>query len=407
MAAKTITVKPAGQGGDYATLNAALAGWFASYTDLTTDNGTGAPGILNVEIGGTWSAVDATAVAIPAFTTSATCYLNIYTVSPARHAGVYNTSAYILAKVNTTGLITHGACNYVYIDGLQIYEATVSGVDRNLVNITTALTNGGNNVRYSNCILRGANGASRQTGINVSGTYANVSIWNCIIYDIPALASCAPVMCDAGTASVIKIYSSTLIGGAWCIYVNSGTVTAKNVYGGGSLTEDFYRGGGSLAKYNCASEDQSADDTGTGETQSNCVAAAVLIDTDTFVNVTAGSQDFHLAADGLSPLQAAGVDTSGDAAPMNFTTDVDGDTRDATWDIGADAAVGAAEVDITAIQAILTDTLDQPTPVVSGSAVDAPNHIAATASQLGPIIGILNERDTVGAHVSPTVIMGW
>ena len=47
-----------------------------------------------------------------------------------------------------------------------------------------------------------------------------------------------------------------------------------------------------------------------------------------------------LAADGLSPLQGAGTNTSGDAAPMNFTTDIDGDTRDSTWDIGADAATG-------------------------------------------------------------------
>jgi hypothetical protein len=92
-----------------------------------------------------------------------------------------------------------------------------------------------------------------------------------------------------------------------------------------------------MAKTNCASEDQSADDTKTGETQTNCVAAAVIVDTDTFVNVTGGTEDFHLAADGLSPLMGVGVDTTADAAPMNFTTDIDLQTRDATWDIGADA----------------------------------------------------------------------
>jgi hypothetical protein len=69
---------------------------------------------------------------------------------------------------------------------------------------------------------------------------------------------------------------------------------------------------------------------------------SIAYNTDTFVNVTGGSEDFHLAADGLSPLQGTGTDTSGDAAPMNFTTDIDGDTRDATWDIGADAAAGGA-----------------------------------------------------------------
>ena len=83
------------------------------------------------------------------------------------------------------------------------------------------------------------------------------------------------------------------------------------------------------------------DTSGADETATDCVAAAVALDTDTFVNVTGGSEDFHLAADGNSPLMGVGVDTSGDSAPLDFTTNIDGETRDATWDIGADSWVAS------------------------------------------------------------------
>ena len=82
------------------------------------------------------------------------------------------------------------------------------------------------------------------------------------------------------------------------------------------------------------------DDTGTGETATNCVAAAVALDTDTFVNVTGGSEDFHLAAGTGSALYGTGA-APGGSAPLNYTTDIDGETV-ATWCIGADSRPAAA-----------------------------------------------------------------
>ena len=51
-----------------------------------------------------------------------------------------------------------------------------------------------------------------------------------------------------------------------------------------------------------------------------------------FINITPGSEDFHIGA--LSSLKDAGTDLSG-----TFTTDIDGETRTGTWDIGVDEIV--------------------------------------------------------------------
>jgi len=64
----------------------------------------------------------------------------------------------------------------------------------------------------------------------------------------------------------------------------------------------------------------SSDSTGTSGLQN------IPVSTATFVNVTAGSENWHLAGTG-SGLYNVGTNTSGDSAPMNFTTDIDGETR--------------------------------------------------------------------------------
>jgi hypothetical protein len=238
-----------------------------------------------------------------------------------------------------------GGSSNVRFDGLQI------GVSASNSNYQSPVFNDYANVDnsawwFSNCIFRGAGSADyNNPGVYVADSQNTVTIWDCIIYNVGTRdnAYCSGVICDSGTAN---LYSSTVIGGKYGVCANGGTINAKNVYAGGTLTEDFYRGSGTLAKTNCASEDASADDTGTGETATNCVAAAVAIDTDTFVNVTATTEDFHLAADGNSPLEDAGVDTSGEGAPLNFTTDIDGDTI-TTWPIGADFRYVAAPSGMT------------------------------------------------------------
>ena len=334
MADKTVTVKPSG--GDYTTLQGAITGEVAANANLTA---AGMNGILNIEIGGTWSSADTTACTVNGFTTDATHYVNIYTSSSARHKGVWSSSYYQLLVSNATALTIYD--EYVRLDGLQVGKSSSSANGQGVVYYAGVAA--GNALHISNCIFKQAgNNSYREPGIYSDDADAVVYMWNTIVYGSGTADNAlnTTVYAYRGTWS---IYSCTVIGGKYGVYYSGATTcTVKNTYAGGTLTEDFYRGAGTLAKTNCASEDQSADDTsGADETQSNCVAAAVALDTDTFVNVTAGSQNFHLAADGLSPLMGAGVSTTGDSAPLNFTTDIDGDTRDSSWDIGADAWVVA------------------------------------------------------------------
>jgi hypothetical protein len=53
-----------------------------------------------------------------------------------------------------------------------------------------------------------------------------------------------------------------------------------------------------------------------------------------FTSVTAGSENLHIGAS--SALKNVGTDRS-----AAFTTDIDGQTRSGTWDIGADEYVAA------------------------------------------------------------------
>lgn len=334
MADKTVYVMPSG--GDYTTLQGAITGEVAANPNLTAG---GMNGILNIEIGGTWSIADTTAVVVDGFTTDATHYVNIYTASSARHKGVWSSSYYQLVVAN--GIALRVSDEYVRVAGLQLGLSSASAHAQNCFqssNVAAGATH-----YLCNSILKQAGSESyRCPCMYITDADVSVYAWNNILYgmgNVDNLINSA-ILVENGNLS---LYSSTVIGGKYGIYQggSAGTSTLKNVYIGGTITEDFYRAAGTLAKTNCASGDQSADDTGTGETATNCVAAAVAIDTDTFVNVTGGSEDFHLAADGNSPLEDAGVDTSGDSAPMNFTTDIDGDTI-TTYPIGADFRYVAA-----------------------------------------------------------------
>src|SRR3990167_2105406 len=91
------TVKPSG--GDYTSLEACMN---ANEQDLVT-----ADKYFDVEIDGTWSSADTTAVTIENYTTDATHYINIYTTATARHLGAWATNYYMLALNN--------ACSFLLI----------------------------------------------------------------------------------------------------------------------------------------------------------------------------------------------------------------------------------------------------------------------------------------------------
>ena len=112
---------------------------------------------------------------------------------------------------------------------------------------------------------------------------------------------------------------------AYAYYVDGTGGEITNCYGdssGGSEINFNIFGGTNTESYNI-SADASAE--GTGSLTSRAAA-------DQFVSVVSGSEDATLLD--TADCAGAGTDLSG-----NFTTDITGATRDATWDVGAYAIV--------------------------------------------------------------------
>lgn len=278
------TVKPSG--GDYTSLEACMN---ANEQDLTA-----ADKYFDVEIDGTWSSADTSAVMIHNYTTDATRYINIYTTSAARHRGVYSTSYYRLEP------------NADYVCVCYVDYTTITGVQGYADGKIAIFYDGGGTARTLSKVLTKG-----------STTYHCYG-WNNIINSI-----------GYGTASNFardstNVYSCTAIGMSIPF---RGITTAKNCYGGNNTGGyDFYD---VTNMTTCASSDN------TGSVGLRTIA----VNTTNFTNVTGGSENFHLPLG--SALIDVGTNTSGDAAPLNFTDDIDGVTRTGTWDIGADEYVSA------------------------------------------------------------------
>lgn len=325
------TVMPSG--GDYTTVNAAIDHIQASHADLVSADVYAA-----IKIDGTWTASDTTAVDVSAITTSVTCYLWIYTTATARHLGVWDATGHHCIYVSN-GNPSFGATsvNYVRLDGLQIGNHTPSGNGKYVFYWQGTIADGANGLWLSNILFRGHGDATKtQALVYIDAVNTDFWMWNCEGFNLKAIAGNLGLYTGiSSTTGTGHCYSCTFVGGSVAYNRNTGVLTMKNCYGGGVAggSPECFTGGANMVMTNCASSDTTASGTG-------CITN-VAYDTDAFVGVTLGSEDLHLAADGLSPLQGAGVNTSGESSPLNFATDIGGGARDSTWDIGAWAAVAA------------------------------------------------------------------
>ena len=325
-----VTVKPSG--GDSTTLQGAFAHAYAdngnSYDLVTADK------YLDIEIDGTWNDADTTQVTIDDWVTSATCYVNIYTTSAARHAGVWSTSKYRLSVgAGAGGAITLMDVNYVRINGIQIERTAANGHDQDgFHSVTTLGASGANDIRLSNLIIKGhASAYYAETLVRCLATNGMYYVWNVIGYNCGSVASsygCRVAAVDG----VLRLSNSVFIGGTYCYSRGSGNQYAKNCYLGGGATA-------------CTDLDWQLTTCATSDATSTTEALRnIAVNTTQFVNVTGGSENFHLAGTG-SALYRVGTDTSGDTAPMDFDTDIDGDAyydTDSKRSIGADEYVVAA-----------------------------------------------------------------
>jgi len=297
------TVAPSG--GDFTSLAAAVNHLIASHADLVS-----ADVYATIEISGSWSSPDTTGVTVSGITTDATRYVRIYTTGAARHAGVWNSAKYQLAPPDVWPICNQGI-QYLYVDGLQLGFADVSGVYA--FGGGGTFNAGANETVLSNCIIKGpGTNTNSYNGIYCNKANWNLYVYNTFVYGIGTTASTRCVV-NSATGATLTIYNSTLIGGQYGLRQAAGTIVAKNVYAGGAGTACF---NGTISMTTCGS----SDSTGTSGLQN------IPVSTATFMNVTAGSENWHLAGTG-SGLYNVGTNTSGDSAPMNFTTDIDGEAR--------------------------------------------------------------------------------
>ncbi len=230
------------------------------------------------------------------------------------HTGIWDTNHYRLsADLDGSSALENQNSNIIY-KNIQIKNTHgANSTSSNGVRIIS-----GTNIQFINCIIQSPRYALLN---NSTGT---TYIINSLLYTTLSNSYDALFTDTAGT---IYAYSCTFRGKRNGVYQTAGTVVLKNCYASG----DTAAYSGTITQTTCASSDTTAGGT---------ALDSIAYSTDNFTNVTAASEDLHLVSG--SALIDVGTDTSGESSPLNFTTDIDGDTRSGTWDIGADEYVAAA-----------------------------------------------------------------
>lgn len=301
MAVTTKTVKSSG--GDYSS----LSGWEAGQQKVISAGDS--------EEAECYSFSDTTQLVIDGWTTAADAYIRIYAASGERHAGKWDSTKYRLETTATNNILE----NYVRFEGLQISLNSASTF-RYALNLVGAANNG-DGYLVDGCIVKLIGTTTDQYGIRLFGGSVESIVRNCIVYDFNSTGSVgiSGVMAsntsrmDNNTAQNCTLgfttgYLDTIIRN--CL--------ASGCTNGFTATGDWYTG----SDYNAS--DLASDAPGANSRNSQ-----------TFTFVDAANDDFHLASSDTGAL-GFGIDLSG-----TFTTDIDGETRTGTWDIGADEYVAA------------------------------------------------------------------
>jgi|GEM_PF-2248730 len=312
MATEVVKIVDTGGGGDYSSLAAWEAG---EQQDLVT-----ADEIAVADCRCTTGAADTTAMTIDGWTTDDTRYIKIWTDPDQgyRHDGKWNTSAYRL-EVSGAHAINNLEDN-VFIFGLQVYQNPNAHDQYGIYN------NGGNGVKIAYCIIKGDKDQTlyRQKGIhsqNINGE--TVYIWNNIIYNFKRDYSYGIFM--ASSYPIFVCYNNTVINCYYGVYnegVDQPTYCTNNL-SSGSILSDFTGTYDSDSDYN-ASSDTTAPGANSRTNQ-------------TFTFVDVANDDYHLDSTDTGA-KDYGTDLSSDPY-LSFTDDIDGETRSAPWDIGADEYV--------------------------------------------------------------------
>jgi hypothetical protein len=261
-----------------------------------------------VEIKGTWDSADTSAVSVSGYTTGVSNFINIYTTGSARHNGTALSGYKLQANVSGGAALTQSVIGNVTIDGLIITNTSI-GNSSSVLNETTRYSS---NI-YKNNIIVGVN-TRNSRGISPSQSSTSI-VFNNIIYNFrnTTYSNGTGMGFPVLSYRVYNAYNNTVYNTWLGVYATTAT---NNISMGG--TTDF---NATTQSYNMSSD---ATASGTGSLTSKTAS-------DQFVSTT---NDFHLkvGADAID----AGTDLG---SPYNV--DIDGNTRTAPWDIGADEYVAA------------------------------------------------------------------
>lgn len=276
---------------------------------------------LSVEIDGTWSSADTTAVTIHNYTTDATRYINIYTTSAARHNGIAQAvsglSSYRHDATGYYGTAISILSQYIRLSGIEIfgihsqYSLSYSGIN---------ITSTGDYSTISHCIVHDSETADNHVGISSSGSAPGCVIYNNIVYSFRIGFSFG--IQSTGVNRGFN-YNNTSYGNVTGFNFGNTNILSNNI--GYNNTTDF-SGTAEATSTNNLSKDTTAPPLNT----------YYVSKTLTFVGTGAGAENFHLVSTDTDAIDK-GADLSG-----TFTDDIDGVTRSGTWDIGADEYVAAA-----------------------------------------------------------------
>jgi hypothetical protein len=326
---------------------------------------------------------DTTAVTIDGWTTSATNYIKIWT-DPGenyRHQGVWDEGKYRLSI--TSGNAMTILENYIRIEGLQVYNSDLTYGDG-------IRFDGGGELWIYQSILQGNPSATDGCrGVYLDSMYdGTVKIYNNVMYGWNSNDIYYQYLANVSSSATLYIYNNTFYGGnEHGLNLVDGTkdvVFLKNNISYDSGSNDYNLSNSSITSSNNLSSDATSPDA--------AYQNQIVHFTDEV------NDDFHLdSADTGARNQGTILYDSGDDANLNFTTDVDNNTRldsAGTWDIGADEAITKVyrSVGPSATTAIATGAtygnVEIKPAYVSGSTTNIADYVATFWSDLPTNVGV-------------------
>lgn len=308
-----------GAAGAYKTLSQGFVDVSSDYPDFVSSD-------VQVTLDLAGATADTTEVSLTFITVDATRYLSLLVTQANRHDGKWNTGKYRLVAPGYDGVLEVRLA-FTRIEGLQIEQnrtgASPGGKMHGIViNNSTASAY----FSVDNCILRYTGDYTNQEAFGLydahDGAGTTVVFRNNIAYDFNF-----NFFARTEASDTIYLYNNTGIDSivdnfGYRLYGSGATFTMINNLAQGSTGSDYNADGSSGATFttsNNIAEDASSPDA---SYQSKVV---------TFVNEA--GDDLHLDSSDSEAVNN-GADLS--AATQGMTTDIDGQIRSGTWDIGAD-----------------------------------------------------------------------